>query len=189
MVLALLFAACSEEQGMPTETPNQDTGQPGVRITAGNNVTDTIRARPVQALTVVVRQPDGALAVGATVRFQSLATQNQNQFQPPVLVAPLSSTDFQTFAADTTDATGTAAVVLGFSVSAGAGMVQVTVPQFGFADTARYTVVPGSPARVIATPADTQVTAGSEVQVRVVVQDAFGNLPQSLGRFHKSASR
>ena len=174
-VLVLLVGAC-DGGGMPTETPGPDTGGPGIHITAGSNVTDTVGARPVQALTVVVRQPDGTLAVGATVRFESIATPVPNQYQQPVLVASLASTSFETFAADTTDAAGTAAVVIGFSRSAGTGLVQVSVPTFGFADTARYTVNPGNPTRVIAAPADTQVTSGGAVQVRVAVQDVFGNV-------------
>src|SRR5258705_4242431 len=96
MTLVLVVAACDNNQGMPTGTPTPDTGARGVHITAGSNLTDTVGARPLQALTVVVRKPDGTLAVGETVRVESIATPGPTRF--PVLVAPLSSTDFQTFA-------------------------------------------------------------------------------------------
>src|SRR6478735_682740 len=126
---ALAFAAaCSGSEVAPTGSndnpakPPPDVGAPGVRIPAGNNMPDTIGARP--------------------------------------------------FAADTTDSTGTAAVVVGFSTLAAAGSVQISVPALGFADTARYTVNAGNVARLTATPPDTQVSVGGTVQVRVSTQDA-----------------
>ena len=116
-----------------------------------------------------------ARAVGAIVRFQALPAPPPQQFDYPVLVASLASAAFQAFVSDTTDSTGAAGAVVGFSTTAGHGRVQISVPTLGFADTAHYTVGPGNPARLVATPADTQVFLGNTVQVRVSLQDTWGN--------------
>ena len=66
--LVLAFAASSASCGNEKPTgPN--VGVPGLRVVAGGGFADTIEANVPTLLTIEVRQPSGALAVGTVVRF------------------------------------------------------------------------------------------------------------------------
>ncbi|HET8654568.1 MAG TPA: hypothetical protein VFL93_03560, partial [Longimicrobiaceae bacterium] len=73
------------------------------------------------------------------------------------------------------DAEGLASVRVRFGHVAGVGEVVVTAPTLGYQDTARYTVLPGAPARTAIEPRDTVVYLDGTITLRATVADRFGN--------------
>jgi hypothetical protein len=153
------------------------TGPSGgvLRFVAGTQDTDTVLARPIQALVVEVRDPAGPVATGAVVRFQGLRSDTTRPFELTMLVGSLSSTFFSGFATDTVDSRGRASVLIQFGTVAGRGRIEVSVPEFGVVDTADYTVLPGQPTDVSAFPRDTALYVGAIFQARGAVVDRWGN--------------
>ena len=171
--LALVIAvACGGSTDAPTGTVG--VGKP-LTIIAGSNITDTIDARPAQALIVEVR--DGSRPVaGVPVRFERVSSQSA---MAEVSVAPISWGFFRRETTDTTDAAGRARVLVGFGASIGNAKVAITVPSTGASDTAHYVVLPGAPAAVRLGLRDTSVFMGDSFNVRASVGDRHGHkLPQ-----------
>jgi hypothetical protein len=127
-------------------------------------------------LTVQVVEPSGKPARGVSVHFSSLADSMQN------LRVWLRSGEL----ADSwvhevmrvTDDRGRASVQVRFGWFAGDAGVIARVEALGFADTARYTIRPGAPVRVIAAPRDTAVFVGNTLALRGAAIDR-GNNPTS----------
>ena len=142
-----------------------------IAFTAGNVQTDTIQSVLTQAL--VVRVGSGTAGSGAhqIVRFQSVLDSGTYR----VLVEPLAGGPPSSFVAETTDASGQAAVVIAFGIDEGPGQLVVNVPALGYLDTARYTVLPGNPYAMQTTPNDTAAYLGGTVRLRTSVVDRFGN--------------
>ena len=169
----LLAVACGGTADAPTETAGGG-GKP-LTIVAGSDITDTIEARPVQALVVEVRDGSGPMA-GVPVRFARV-----NPFEPgsgataEVSVAAEQSGFFRREVTDTTDATGRALVLVLFGGYVGNAKVAITVPSTGASDTARYVVLPGAPAAVRLGLRDTSVFMGDKFNVRATVADRNGN--------------
>jgi len=166
-IAAALVIGCGGDSTAPKPTS-------GLRIEAGANASDTIGAALAQALVVAVREPGGALATGAVVRFTAL----QNDTLPyatTIAVAALTSQNFSGFASDSTDAQGHAAVLVELGSVAGKAGIVITVPEFGFTDTAFYTVEPGRPARFALGVSDTVVRKGVAWDIGVRVMDRDGN--------------
>ena len=137
----------------------------------GNSQTDTIQSVLSQAL--IVRVGSGPAGSGAhqVVRFQSVLDSGTYR----VLVEPLAGGPPSAFVAETTDASGQAAVVIAFGNDEGPGQLVVNVPALGYVDTARYTVLPGNPYGMQAMPNDTDAYLGGTVGLRTAVVDRFGN--------------
>jgi Big-like domain-containing protein/WD40 repeat protein len=179
-MLAAIGCGSSGESG----TEPSDSG---MRILAGANVTDTIFAKLPQALTVEVR-PNGRAIAGLVVRFQALSSEDpQRQFDWTVLVAPLTSNQYATFAVDSTDARGRAKVLVQLGQVAGPVTLLVTCPELGLSDTARFTVTAGSAARLAFTPHDTVLLAGATMTVKATTTDYYGN-PRKDGVTFASSS-
>lgn len=183
LVAAFLVAACggSSELTSPRATAR------GMHVIKGADVTDTANAVLIQALIVEVRDSTGRLApVGTSVRFsgvprpQSLVTET--------LVEALSSNVFASFATGVTDADGHAAVIVRLGSAAGPARLAISVPLFGFADTARFTILPGAATRVSITPTDTLVYVGASYTYRGGVLDAYGNTRSDPVSFAASGS-
>src|SRR4051812_2382989 len=132
----------------------------GLRIVAGAGVTDTVMSRPVQALVVEVRPTSGSRA-GLVVRFQSLPADSTRPYEPAIVVSNLASSFFGPFISDTTNASGRASVLVQLGTIAGEARILVTCPELGFADTAKFTVLPGKVDRVVVRNRDTMVVAGA----------------------------
>ncbi len=163
-----LTSACGDNAAGPAPT--------GLRLVNGNGATDTIQSTLAQALVVEVRSETGAIASGTVVRFQSLPIDSLPYPTPGVFVSSLTSTYFSTFVADSTNASGRASVLIQLGTRAGTAKLLVSAPEFGYQDTARFTVRRGNLAHVIATPADTALYPGATFQARAIVTDRFGNL-------------
>jgi hypothetical protein len=157
----MLASACGETAG-------PDTGTPGLRFVAGAGQADTVDATLSQALVVEVRDTAGHLKSGEVVRFQA---EPDNQ----ALNVALLTGQFSSFVADTTDADGRVDVLVRLGTRAGAALIQVSVPVFGFVDTAAYTVHEGGPALVFAEPSDTTIQVGESFQLRAWVADRHAN--------------
>ncbi|HSY80489.1 MAG TPA: hypothetical protein VK807_01945 [Gemmatimonadaceae bacterium] len=105
------------------------------------------------------------------VRFQSVLDSGTYR----VLVEPLAGGPPSSFVAETTDASGRAAVVIALGNDEGPGQLVVSVPALGYLDTARYTVLPGNPYAMQTMPNDTAAYIGGTVGLRTSVVDRFGN--------------
>ncbi|HYW09974.1 MAG TPA: hypothetical protein VE913_23615, partial [Longimicrobium sp.] len=141
--------------------------KPGIRVTAGAGITDTISARLPEPLTVAVTGNDGEPAAGVTVFFTASAP--ENPFDPSMHVVDVSSGRVGTQLTAITDAAGEARVRVWLSGKTGPGKISVTVPELGFAESALYTVTPGAPARTQITPRDTIVYIGGSAAYRGMV--------------------
>ncbi len=154
------------------DNPVAPTGPPGIMIVAGADVADSIDSRPAQALLVEVHTISGTPARRAVVRFSGLPTPNP---QTSVRVGRIDEQPIQPLAVDTTDGSGRASVVVALGAVAGPGGVEVTVPELGFADTAKYTINPGNGVSVVSEPADTVVYQSRSFPLRASVHDRYGN--------------
>jgi hypothetical protein len=146
----------------------------GLRIEAGADVSDTIGVTLTQALVVEVREPGGAVATGAVVRFTALPNDSL-PYATTIAVAALTSQNFSGFASDSTDTQGRAAVLVELGSVAGKAGIVITVPELGFTDTAFYTVEPGRPARFALGVSDTVVKRGAAWDIGARVMDRDGN--------------
>lgn len=143
-----------------------EPGAPGVRFVSGHTATDTVDAILTAPLTVEVRDSSGAPAAGQTVYF---AVRWNMEVAAP-------GTAWSGGAQATTDAKGRAWTQVRMGHVAGEeGRVAVVVPALGYADTARYTITAGQPAKVAAFPEDTAVMTGRDFTLRGQVQDRYGN--------------
>jgi hypothetical protein len=156
--------------------------EPGVRAIAGAGITDTVDAAPLQALMVEVRDQNGALARGVVVRFEPTAASGTPYYiyEPAMRVCALSAPYCLDYsggppAIDTTDARGRAKVLVRMGHAAGPAVVRLIVPQFGFADSATFTITPGAVAGVRAVVPDTLLYIGGTATMSGHVVDRYGN--------------
>jgi hypothetical protein len=166
-IAAGLVNGCGGDSTAPKHTS-------GLRIEAGADVSDTIDVTLTQALVVEVREPGGAVARGAVVRFTSLPNDTM-PYASTIAVASLNSQYFSDFVSDSTDAQGRAAVLVELGRVAGRAGIVITVPELGFTDTAWYTVEPGRPARFALGVSDTVMTRGAAWDIAARVMDRDGN--------------
>jgi WD40 repeat protein len=89
--------------------------------------------------------------------------------------ATLTGASYSTLATDVTDALGQAKALVSLGPIVGTARLQVAVPALGMADTVRYTVRPGAPARIAIGPRDTTVKAGATYTLRVSLADRRSN--------------
>lgn len=164
--------ACGREG--PTSPVNV---APALAIVAGGATTDTVQARPVQALVIEVRDTTGGGARGKTVRFEALPPDDpKRKTETAIAVSSLTSNAYSAFASDLTDSVGRAKTLVGFGTVAGPARVRVTVPEFGMTDTIVFTVKPGLPAKFIIGTRDTVVQPGATYSLNASVVDRFSNL-------------
>ena len=171
-LLSLVLTACNDG---PTGAPSVLTGVPSLKLVAGYDVTDTVQAKPAQALVVEVRDSTGALRPGVRVEFRAVPRSSGSGNAPYVLMAELQSDFFRMEVADTTDKRGRIAVRLLFGSSAGAAAVAIRVPSLGLQDTARFTVRAGAPARIAVGPRDSATYVGRGYPLRAMIIDRVGN--------------
>lgn len=146
-----------------------------IQFIAGDSLSDTVSARPVQALVVEVHGDPTMSPSGIVVRFQSVPYDSAGSTEPSMFIAPLTGNLFQTFVPTSTDSSGRAAVLLQMGRRTGTGRVAVAVPELGVEDTATFTILPGAAARVSMMPADTAMYVNGSVQLRAAVTDRYGN--------------
>jgi Tol biopolymer transport system component len=154
---------------------------PGIRFVAGESIADTVGTVLPQALTVEVRDQSGAIATGAVVRFESVPISAPNGYPfynyygVEAFVSRLDQQGRGTFAADTTDGTGRARVIVALGSKAGPARVIVSVPAYAFTDTAEFTVRPGNAAHITLKVRDTLAIVGNSYTIGASVADLYGN--------------
>lgn len=159
VLLGIIGAACSGEvTGAGPRTP-------GVHVVSGASLADTANAEVSPKLRVRVRGEDGQPLAGKEVVFRGEDGMHVLDARGWWMVE----------ASDTTDSDGRAEVAIKFGARAGTSRIVITVPETGAADTARYDVRPGAPARVVLEPGDTTVYVGRSFKLRGVVTDRNGN--------------
>ncbi|HET6762648.1 MAG TPA: hypothetical protein VFH27_03225 [Longimicrobiaceae bacterium] len=168
----VLAAAAACDGGPSGSTPKSD---PGVRVTAGDQVADSIDAAPAQALVVQVTGRDGRPAKGQVVEFDAVLVGSDFARTPSVWLSSLGVNEFGDFASATTDGEGRASVRVRLGSRAGPGGVAVTVPALGYVGAAHYTVLPGAPWAVTATPGDTTLYVARTAQLKAAVVDRAEN--------------
>jgi hypothetical protein len=173
-ILAISFASASLACGSGGDSQTGPLSA-DLRVVAGAEITDTVRARPIQALTVEVRER-GRPKSGVVVRFESLPpADSTRRFELAIAVSKVALNAFGTFTSDTTNASGRASALVQFGTVAGEVRVLVTCPELGLADTATYTVRPGALRSVTLTARDTVVRAGGTYGIGAAATDRFGN--------------
>jgi hypothetical protein len=168
-ILAFLIA-CNSRSTEPHASP-----LPPVSLVAGNGQSDTIQATLPKALVVQIGPgPAGQSAAHQTVQFLAVLDSGgivQETFvEPPSGAAqPLSSL------AESTDASGRVTVVVGLGIHAGPARLVVSVPAFGYVDTARFTTTPGQATGIQPHPGDTAAYVNHTVTLQSTVVDRRGN--------------
>jgi len=166
----VIVSAC----GGSTE-PDPDPGPTGpLAVIARPQVSDTVTASPIQGIVVQVRDAAGLPIAFTTVQFRGLPSLG-NSVQLSMLVRAAGTAIYSAFVAVTTDTRGRALAQVQFGTIAGAGQVEIAVPEFGLADTVSFTIGPGNLARITATPRDTAMHPGGAVSLQAFVGDRFGN--------------
>jgi Tol biopolymer transport system component len=173
--LSASLAACGGSSGSEPTVPAFS----GMRIVAGADASDTVLTKPVQALIVELLE-NGKPRPGVVVRFEGLLVQEADPTSPRdagpgVFVSAIASNSFGAFVSDTTDQAGRASVLVQLGTRAGDMGVQITAPELGLADTARFTVVPGKAAKVILGVRDTVVRVGGTFSLGASSTDVHGN--------------
>jgi hypothetical protein len=126
-----------------------------------------------QSLIVQLAEPSGD--GGHVVQFTSIPVPSQ----PNLVYAYVHRLDSQTnttFAVDTTASNGKAEVQVVLGQTAGSAPIVVAVPDFGIADTIRFTATPGRATGISVAPKDTTVTVQGTVTLRGGVTDSYGNV-------------
>ena len=131
----------------------------------GGNQTDTVNATLLQALVAHTLPHE-------LVQFQSLPDSG-NLYG--AFVESLAIPDATPLIADSTDSNGQAAVVVYLGQIAGRARIVVSIPKYGIADTATFTVQPGRLAAITGIPADTTVYSGVKFALQGTPVDRFGN--------------
>lgn len=170
---ASLFACGGSDQVGPGGIPKRTLG---ISVVSGANATDTIGATLPQALTVEVRDSSGSLAPNTVVRFNTLPASNlTNSAVVGLLVSGLEQGQFGSFASASTNESGRASVVVQMGMVSGPVRLVASVPTLALVDTISLVALPGAPVRIAPLSADTGVTLGATIHVRVVVMDRAGN--------------
>ena len=178
----LALAACSDPSAPPPQAglpPGPRT--PGVHVLSGESVADTALALAPQPLVVRVHGPDGEPLAGATLQARGLPHDTLPSRVSMVVAPAFTDNDaaYATVVSTTSDANGYAqfAVRLGAIAGNGAIEVRATSPEASALarDTARFTISPGRPARLVVAPRDTTLMIGGVAQSRVRVADQQGN--------------
>jgi hypothetical protein len=161
-----------------------------IRAVAGAGISDTIDAKPLQALVVEVRGAGGQLApAGTLVRFEAQPNPDpRTYYAPMVFVCPLAALtcgegffgDQAQLATDETDAQGRAKVTVRLGHVAGKAVVRLVVPELGLADSATFTVKPGALVGVRAEASDTTLQIGGTAVLRGHVVDRYDNARPEL---------
>ena len=168
-VLATL-AAC----GGGTEPEHED--RPGLTVSSGAGITDTIEAELSEPLVVELRDSIGEPIAGQRIVFEPRDCIDDSC---PVLLAPVGGTEYVMAVEDTTDAQGRASVHVKLSYLVGEALVRVAAPDRGLVTTATYVVLPGQPYFVGRDPRDTTLYVGGHYVLRSITRDRAFNLREN----------
>lgn len=160
--LTTILISCGAE----SSAPPVDAGEVGMhlRIVSGGGATDTFAAVLPQPVVVELRN-NGKPVVGEVIRFERASIAGGNAAFLGIILDP--PNNFAGLAFDTTDANGRASVRLQLGADLGMAGLKVSVPSLGIADTARFTIVAGTPYELHAAPGDTGIFVGGSVNIRV----------------------
>lgn len=170
-----VVVACSRTPGEPLKVP------PSLDVVSGAGSSDTIGARLVEPLTVMLRDSTGKPAALSPIVFTVLPTPGAAGpwVDPPALVGPTSyagAPNPQRVLTEWTDDAGRAAVTVRFGTVA--GQVRIAIEGAGLPahDTVAYTVRPGAAVTLDVQPSDTSIYVGYSYSPRVRSLDRAGNL-------------
>jgi Tol biopolymer transport system component len=153
--MAVVLASCGSD--------NATAPKHGLQVVAGTGQSDSVLSTLPQAVIVKLSETTSA---GQVVQFQTLSG---------AYVHRLDSPQPTTFAIDTTDLHGEAAIQVVFSNTAGPVSITASVPFYGVTDTITFTALPGAATRLVATPKDTTIIVGNTATLHGYVTDQYGN--------------
>lgn len=169
LVIVAVAAGC----GSGSTAPHAPV--PNIEFETGNHQTDTILSTlPVILKVKVNNAPHHQFAALQPILFEGVSTYGNNV---QAGIRPVgSSSGFAPALQDTTNglAEVSVQVVLGFT--AGIAHIVVTVPAFGYVDTATFTVTPGHPYAMSTSPSDTLIYIGTPLTMRSTVVDEGNNV-------------
>lgn len=151
---------------------------PNIEFVTGDHQTDTILSTlPVILEVKVHNAPHGQLAGLQPIVFEALSA-GVNGYQAGVRALG-SSSGFAPVVQDTTNGLAEASVqvVLGYRV--GVAHIVVTVPAFGYVDTATFSVTPGRPYAISTSPGDTLIYIGTPLTMHTTVADQVNDVLKS----------
>jgi len=167
---ALLSIAACGGSADSTEPRGSD-----IRVVAGAGVSDTVLAKPVQALVVEVLD-GGRPRPGLVVRFESLPpADTARRLESTVLTSNLAQDSFTKLTSDTTNAQGRASVIVQLGTVAGDAALRVSAPELGVSDTVHFSVRPGTAAKILMTVPDTLLKFGASYSIGAATADRYGN--------------
>jgi WD40 repeat protein len=146
---------------------------PGLRVVAGDGITDTANAILPRLLVVELRDSANAPVPQSQITFEGrdcIFTSICSAY-----VEAEGGDRFSTIATDTTDARGQARVRVLLGPRAGEGRIRITSDSTDQIVTALYTIRHASLFFVVVVPADTAVYPGASYRLRPSTFDAFGN--------------
>ena len=171
----LLLAACGKAGDGNPASPRPATVE-RFHVLSGGNVTDTVQARPAQALIVEIRDSTGRVQPGVGISFAALPpADTARAHETTMFMAWPPTAAFRAAVALTTDSVGRAQTLIGLGTVAGPTGIVVSVASLGIVDTVRYTVTAGSPAKLQLIVKDTLISTGGAYGLRATVSDRFGN--------------
>ena len=178
-LLCVAATACSDSAGPRSAAIRVISGAPG---------TDTILASTASLFTVEVVDRSGSPVSGASVHFTTQASAVDSTGVRKTLYAcnpqlhacagPAGDGGFGVYYGGftaTTDDRGRASATVQYGIVAGAGALQVSVPEMGDSITIRCTTRPGSLTQIMVSPRDTALYVGASYAFSVHSADLFGN--------------
>ena len=149
------------------------SGRAPLSFDSGNDQSDTIETVLAQPLVVrLSRVPSGQSVANQEVQFASIPFDGSAY---RAFMLPPGATYRQASATATTNASGVAQMTIVLGVSTGIGRIVVSVPAFGYADTAQFTVSAGHAVTLRALPFDTAAFVGNAVALENTGLDTYQN--------------
>jgi hypothetical protein len=173
LIGALFAGACSDRTTAPEEPPGVPAS---IHFVAWTLQSDTAMAM-LPPLVVEVRDAKGRLVSATGVALTPLAVDGSNSQSAISALLCYSSAPESCISYGYTDSTigGRISAYARLGRVAANGRIRASVPGTTLADTVTFVVLPGAPARLAMSPADSTAYVGASYQVGAQVRDQYGN--------------
>lgn len=163
IILGLMASACADSTG------DDHGGPPILEFISEPPSADTVTAQ--DTVVVALRRPDGTPVAHESIRFEATASGPH----PALLYLNELDGGLYRVDVDSTDANGHASVLLTRGATPGTAWLVVRVPNFAMSDSISLQMLPGNPAALRVTPADTALRIGDSLAIHAYVMDQYGN--------------
>ncbi|MDB4914675.1 MAG: hypothetical protein JWM95_2319 [Gemmatimonadetes bacterium] len=174
-LLAISCGGSADKTPDPTPTiPTPATPKPGFTFSGAAGTADTVGATLAQPLRVVLRDAAGQPMAGKVVRFTSVRGGTGSAISALAVVVTGTTLEFTKWVTTASDGSIDVKVFLGDGAGAASIAIQMDDSQL-YADTARFTALPGNAVSITSAPQDTAIAVGGSYTVTSVVRDRAGN--------------